>query len=91
MNDTIELDPRLVEFAPNDDICHEVPGSSILVVITLLGIFYSLLSAMIAFLLGAGFWIILASYAAGGSLAVVFAAAVHVVNLRSAHNEVASS
>ena len=52
--------------------------------IMMIGIIYSILAAIIAILLGAGFWIVLASYAGGGAFAMVLSGLVVAFNKRHA-------
>lgn len=55
-------------------------------VILLVGLCFSFLTAFATFLYGAGFWQILASYGVGGSSAMVLVATLRVANLRSRDN-----
>ncbi|MDR6267710.1 hypothetical protein [Roseobacter sp. N2S] len=41
--------------------------------ILLIGLTYSVISGVVAYLLGAGFWLVLAAYVFGGSIAIVLA------------------
>nr|WP_309504084.1 hypothetical protein [uncultured Roseovarius sp.] len=50
--------------------------------ILLVGVLFAFMFALASFLLGAGFWMMLAAYAVGGSVATVLTALIHASSLR---------
>ncbi|WP_157960612.1 hypothetical protein [Primorskyibacter marinus] len=63
---------------------YESDCGSPMVGILMIGIIYSVLSAIVAILLGAGFWTILASYSGGGAAAMIVSAVIVAFNRRRA-------
>jgi hypothetical protein len=78
-----DFDPAKTEIVDRSDEWGDEHGSP-LAGILIIGIVYSILAAIVSILLGAGFWMVLASYAAGGALAMVLAAIVVAINRRHA-------